>query len=485
VVVVMASAADAWAKPRVVLAKIDGDTKGNVYEAVSSSIEDDLAIVGQREVKKAYTKLAIDDLSDDADVRKLEKAVSAKAVIVGSLDQKADGMALHLKVYVKPGKPRSFTVNFKSVTSEKFKKTVHDTLLDRLGDLGDDDAAAGDQVAQADPPVKKKKKKPAATDDTDASAPDPSADATDADTQPVKKKKKKVAVADPDADASASSDGAGDDDRVVAGVTVGDNKGHTANRDAVRVDVGPSFTGRQLSFNSRPFPQAPKPFTNTPVPGAHVDGELYPFAFGNPKSAAAGIGVGFAYDKTLALQLRTTDPSSGTTLTGNADQQYYDVDLRYRIVFGGKPTSPSLTLSVGYQDREFIVDAGAARMSFDIPDVRYKAIVPGAQVRIPFGRNVALYGGGAALLITDAGPIEEQTQYGQAKVIGLQADAGLDITIKDRFGIRLEGDYAQIGFAFVGNGTEAVDRDGDPTTIDVGGAADRYYGGSVTFSVMY
>jgi len=111
--------------------------------------------------------------------------------------------------------------------------------------------------------------------------------------------------------------------------------------------------------------------------------------------------------------------------------------------------------------------------------------VPGARVRIPFGKNFALFGGGSAMLITDAGPIDETSQYGQAKVIGLQANAGLDITIKNRFGLRLEGDYAQVGFAFVGNGTEAIDRDGDPTTVDVGGAADRYYGGSVTFAVMY
>ncbi len=46
------------------------------------------------------------------------------------------------------------------------------------------------------------------------------------------------------------------------------------------------------------------------------------------------------------------------------------------------------------------------------------------------------------MLITDAGPIEETQQYGQGRVIGIQANAGIDITFANRFAVKIEGDYA-------------------------------------------
>jgi hypothetical protein len=54
-----------------------------------------------------------------------------------------------------------------------------------------------------------------------------------------------------------------------------------------------------------------------------------------------------------------------------------------------------------------------------------------------------------------------------------------------RFAVRAVGEFSQVGFAFTGNGTEANNRDGDPTTKDVGGAADRVIGGALTFGVLY
>jgi hypothetical protein len=42
-----------------------------------------------------------------------------------------------------------------------------------------------------------------------------------------------------------------------------------------------------------------------------------------------------------------------------------------------------------------------------------------------------------------------------------------------------------MGFAFTGTGQMSNNRDGDPMTKDVGGAADRYIGGAITLGVMY
>ena len=517
---VVAATSAAWAKPKVALTKIEGDPKGDVLGAVEEAIQEDVVVAGMKEVRKAITKLDLgDDLSDPADIGKLEKAVHAKAVITGKLEKRGDSMALHLKIYTKPSaKAHGFTVEFTSASSEKFRKTLHDTILRKLGDLAGDDAdAGGDDAAQAEDTTtkpkkkkkkvaeagddggddaatddtvkpKKKKKKAEATDDTADNAGDGGDDSGD--TPKPKKKRKKVAAGDgDDADGGGGGGGGGGDDTddgdgVVARVSL-EGKGRQAQRDAVRVESGISFTGRTLSFATRTFPQEPKPYKNSPVPGARVAGELYPFAFSDQKSAAAGLGIGFEYDKTLSLKLQTVDPTTMTAIAGAANEQYYDLDARYRIMFGKSATAASLTLSIGYGQRTFLVVAPATRMNFDIPDVNYTAYLPGAQLRIPFTPNVVLWGGGKGMLVTDAGAIENKDQYGQGTVVGLEAAGGLDIVLNNRFAIRLEGDFAQIGFAFKGNGTLAIDRDGDATTKDVGGASDRYFGGAATFAVLY
>jgi hypothetical protein len=213
---------------------------------------------------------------------------------------------------------------------------------------------------------------------------------------------------------------------------------------------------------------------------------MYPFAFANPKSPAAGLGFAFDYDKTLSLTLRTT-AADGTIVSAPANQQRYTVAAVYRIPFGSSATAPSLTLGIGYGQRTFIVNRTglADPNSLDIPDVNYVAVMPRASIRIPFSASIALSGGVDAQLVTDAGPIEKQDSYGQGKVTGAEGFAALDIILSQRFVIRLEGAITAYGFAFVGNGAMAINRDGDSTTKDIGGAADRYYGGAATLGVLY
>ena len=62
---------------------------------------------------------------------------------------------------------------------------------------------------------------------------------------------------------------------------------------------------------------------------------------------------------------------------------------------------------------------------------------------------------------------------------------GFDIQFARHIAFDLRGELAQIGYAFTGNGAMANNRDGDPTTKDVGGAADRYIGGVATIAVLY
>jgi hypothetical protein len=261
----------------------------------------------------------------------------------------------------------------------------------------------------------------------------------------------------------------------------------TANHFALRVDAGISVTGRTLTFNSRPFTEgvgAPKGYSNAPVPGARVEGELYPLAFGNPNSAAAGLGVGGSYDRTFSLTLHNQlQPATAFPAT----EQRWNFGARYRVAFGSKATSPTLTVGLDYGHRQFKIDRAnqMGGIVIDIPDVEYVGLIPTATLRIPIVPAVAIVLGGGSLLAFKAGSIQNPEEYGQAKVTSFETMGGLDITFAKKFAVRLTGYFALYGFSFTGNGAMANARDGDPASPDVGGAADRYLGGAATFAVMY
>ena len=244
------------------------------------------------------------------------------------------------------------------------------------------------------------------------------------------------------------------------------------------------MSSRQLRFNSRAFEEAPKPYANAPVGGMRVGGELYPLAFMNPNSFLAGIGFAGHYDKTLKLNLQST-AQPGTKFA--VEQLHWGVGARIRILFGSSDRAPSVTLGGGYFHRKFKIDRSLLMEGniIDLPDVFYKGFDPGVEFRIPVIKQLAVVLGGQALLVTDTGQIQKLYSYGQAKVTAGQAMAGFDVVFANRFALRLSGEIAQFGFAFTGNGELTYNRDNDPATPDVGGAADRYYGGYATLAVLY
>ncbi len=315
-------------------------------------------------------------------------------------------------------------------------------------------------------------KKTAKSDDDADSKPKKKSD--DDDSGDDKPKKKRVAAADDD------------DTSVSAGVTVeGKGGGHPANRDAIRLDAGMSFMNRRLTFNNRPnFPMGPKTYSNAPVPGGRVEGEVYPLAFSDSKSPLAGLGFAGLYDKTFSLALQN---SAAPGMKFPVNEMRWDVGVRYRIMLGSTPTSPWVALGIGYGHRDFKVTrpAPSSGISLDVPDVEYVAADPGLEFRIPFIPAVALVGSASTLLMLRTGSIQQPEEYGQAKVTAFVGSGGLDIVIANRYALRLIGEFAQIGFNFTGNAAMTNNRDGVPTTKDVGGATDRYLGAAATLAVMY
>jgi len=457
IAIALATAGSAWAKPpKVVIVPFTGDVSGDTQDAVADALGDDVKVAGPKETSRALDKLGLDTDLGEKDAKKLSSELEADAVIQGSLTSQDGKQILHFKLFVHGKKVKGFTIEFGSIKSDKFKSALHDKLMEKLAPPKQDDVE--------DKPVKK--------DDSDEDKPKKHDDDADADSDKPKKKKR-VGKKDDDSDEEVETD--------VVTVKV---PAHSANRDAVRVDFGASAMSRNLTFNSRQFDQAPKGYKNNPVPGGRLDAELFPFAFGNPNSAAAGLGIGGEYDQTFALNLQSTaQPGTKFPVT----EHHFDVGIRYRLAFGSKPTSPTFTISAGYAKHTFTVNRTALMNGtiIDLPDVDYTGYDPGISFRIPIGGSVALMFGGKALLVTSTGAIQTPQQYGQAKVTAGEASAGLDFVFGNRYALRIVGEFAQMGFAFTGGAEMTNNRDGEPNSKDVGGAADRYLGGAATFGVLY
>lgn len=458
----------AWGKPRVALVEFDGDASGEVNDMVAEALDGDYSISGPSQVRRAMDKLGLEgDLSSEKQLKKVANELDAEAIVRGDLSKSGGRKVLHLKLFVGGKKVRGFKVEFVSTKSTKVREALKDKLLSRLG--GDD----AKSVADEEKPAKTKSKD---DDDDAADSEDKPKDDADVDDEDPDgdKKKKRVARAGED----------GEEIGAEFEAKPARASPHTANRAAIRVDFGPSASLRKLAFTSRSFEQAPKPYENAVVPGARVGGDLFPIAFGNPDSILAGIGVGGHFDQTIGLKLRST-AQPGSTFP--VKQSHWSVGGRFRIAFGKRATSPTVTLTGGMFRRRFSVDRSNLMPGniIDLPDVFYQGFNPGLAMRFPFVASVALVLGGEAYLVTNAGPIQKVNSYGQARVTGGEGYAGFDIVIGRRFAVRAVAEASQVGFAFTGNGEQANNRDGDPTTKDVGGAADRVLGGALTFGVLY
>jgi hypothetical protein len=536
----MLSSHAASAKPKVALTQIEGDASGDLRDAVVEALESgqELSLISGKEVNRAVDKLGeLTDLTEK-DFKKLANELEADAIVIAKFDKVGSSKTLKFRLFVHKKMAKGFTVSFKNPRSEKFRSALHDKILDKIGatastasndgdeekpakkkkvasaedeedplattakknktakkakkaktdKLADDEEETRPKKAKADKLVDdeeetrpKKAKADKLADDEDGRPSDDDvkpARRTDTDDEAVPRKtKKKVA---------ASEDG---DDEVEEGITTTIESPHAANRVAVRLDVGVSVVQHSFLFNARSFDNRPKNTALSPVPGARFEAEIYPLAFSNPRSAAAGLGAGVDYDRTFALNLRS---SLENTVAVPVKQSHYSIGARYRLAFGKTATSPTLTFGAGYGKRLFstdrsklTMDASKAGIARDTPSANYTVIDPGLTFRLPVTRMVAFTLGGRGMIITNAGPIQNLDSYGRAKVYGVQGGASVDVVLGNRFALRFAGEFVQIGFAFTGVGALSNNLDGDPGTKDVGGLADRSIGGTATLAVLY
>ncbi|MBA3542034.1 MAG: hypothetical protein H0T79_20630 [Deltaproteobacteria bacterium] len=474
-------------KPKIAFIKIEGDSGTAVRDALAAAVKSDMAVVGFKEVNRTATKLGVADDASDKDFGKLADELGAEVVVAGKLE---DEKTLKIKLYVKGKKSKKFSVNFGNPKSDKFKKIMSETLLNKIAAInksGDDDEVKpkkkpkDEETEEEDVEAKPKKvakKKPGAEDEEEdplSTKKSKVADEEEGENDEKPRKKKRSARRD---DEELEEDG-----ELTVRATA---PAHAANRVAVRLDAGVSAANRSLDFNTRVYEQKPADYQNPIVPGARFSFEAYPFAFVDPKGRAAGLGMWGDYDKTISLQLAST-ASDGTVVRAKAIQQHYSFGGGYRFAFTRSDLSPTFTIGLNYGRRTFKADASTlGGVMLDLPDVDYKMYQPLAALRIPIAKQFALVAGGRGMLITDAGSITKADQYGQAKVFGIEASGGFDIVFSNRFAVRIIGEFSQVGFTFTkGSGDKANNRDNDATTKDVFGAADRSVGATATLGVLY
>ena len=489
----------AIAKPKVALTQIEGDTDDDVRDAVAEALDGkELSLIGSKEVNRAVDKLG--DLADltEKDFRKLANELEADAIVLAKLDKAGSAKTLKFRLFVHKKMTKGFTVSFKDAKSVKFRALLYDTMVDKLGatagsgmtdeeerparprkSADDDD----ESLAKKDRKDRRAARRARDDDEERARASDESTEdeeerprSSDDDEAP-RRSKKKVAATDEAED-------------VEGGIAVRAGGARAANRVAARVDVGVSVVQRSFKFNANDFPQKPRNLTLSPVPGARIEGEVYPLELARSSGPATGLGFAFEYDRTLSLSLVTANNMG--TYTAPVKQSRYSIGVRYRLAFGKTDTSASLTVGAGYGKRLFSVDlrqvaSEQARDELlrDAPSTEYIVIDPGLALRLPVTRAVAFVAGGRGMLIPGTGPIQKGSSYGRAKVYGAQVFGALDVVLGTRVALRFSGEFVQIGYTFEGVGALSNGLDGDADNPDVGGLADRSIGGAATLAVMY
>lgn len=467
-------------KPKIAVAPLAGDTGHKVAQAVADALAGkDFVVVDHKEVGREMKKLGLSGELDTKDARKLTTKLEAVALIDGKITKFGKKRSLHLEVH-RRGKPQSgFTIEFKSTSSDGFRRAVHDEIIKKLEGAGedgpgDDDDDKAKQLAAKQAAEDAERKRSLADEDEAAKRAKKQADDDDdrkrkrADDEPAGRRKR---VADADDEPAVRK-----------------RKGRKQRDDAeaaplvlARVGAGGLVAQRRLTYDTRSglTPQQAPPRVITTAGAARVDGEIYPIALASPNSVLAGLGLAGAYDKTLGLAIKIPN----MTLQAPIDQAHYAIGARYRFRVG---ESATLSLGLDYVRRHYIANRSSLMgVVLDAPDVDYTAVAPGVAARVSVTPAVALFGGLDGMLIFNTGAIQKSANYGSATVYGVDVLGGVDIAIAKQFGLRIALEYSQINFSFGTKGMMAMLRDADSTTQDVMGAVDRSIGVAATLGLTY
>ena len=250
---------------------------------------------------------------------------------------------------------------------------------------------------------------------------------------------------------------------------------------AVDVSAGLTFEKRTLTFaHDGDLVNTPQGYDGAMVPGLYVLGELYPMALVNKKSTGfmRHIGLTLVLDKVLLIKSKPADMDVDLPTS----QTRYGFGLVYRLNFGSTPTSPTLKIGARYNKLTFSIDEGD-NTSVEIPDVSYTYIDPGLAFRYPLSERIAANAEAHYLIVSKAGQIQQQMQYGTSTVSGFDFDLGGEYKLSSSLLVRAGFRFQRISLTFEGNG-ELTNRDADAEQ-DVQSAKDSYLGIYATAGYLF
>ncbi len=503
---------------RVVVLEVRGDDTSDFEEMLVESLKAQHDVVEARAFDRAARREGVGDDLDARAIAKVARSLEAVAVLDPMLAKRDGEWEFMIKVRGRDGKvKRKMKIELDAPRlGAKGKKKVGRAVLDVLDEvlakdkrsdapriskarsLDDEEsednplpAAKGKSKAKAkgkqkvaarrDEPVERKARGRGDDDEDDLGEDDDDEDgrrasrggaSSDADEEDLD-----------EAEAEADDEEEDDEDRPRARRSR--SGAREIRRAGILVEVGSTVITRTLTFSSRDFEQAPRGYPGSPVPTAHVAGEIFPVAIARQKHLGAVVGFYGEYDKVMSLTTRT---SQAMDIPLSTAQLRWTVGAKLRYAFGKAANLPSIYAGFGYGRRAFIVDRSSLPdgVALDLPDVDYRLYEPTLGLRFPVGtERLALTLGGRALLMKRAGSIQYDNEYGAAKITGAEGEAVIDAAITRMILLRVRGSYTQIGYDFVGNGAQTNNRDGNPDTQDVGGAKDVWIGATAALAVSY
>jgi hypothetical protein len=408
----------AAAKPSVAVVPLDGDTNNKVGNAVAKAAEDESSsVIGPKETGKAMEKLDLASPLSKKDQKKLRGKLEVEILISGKVEDDDEEKSVELTVSGKGIKSSKMKLRFKKASSPKFNRELTDALAKRL---------SPGEPEEDEEEVKPKRR----SDDDDEDKP---------------KKKKKRRKSDDDEEETPR---------------------HAVTQVAIRLNAGAGFGRRGLTYEATGA--NPPPSVGTAAPSGRIDVEAYPGAISTLKGPAAGIGIYGHYDMTIGVSINV--PMSGGK-SAPIQQSHYEAGVRYRVVFG----SNSIAFGVGYAGRKYLADRSGLGMgvTLDMPDVKYRAVVPNAVGRFAATPTIGVFVGASYLLLLDAGPIATNANFGYAKTLAFEAAGGVDVALAKGYGLRVAAELSQVGFEFKN------------TVRGVSTATDRTIGAVATFEVLY
>ncbi|MEO8699837.1 MAG: hypothetical protein ABI867_07325 [Kofleriaceae bacterium] len=460
------------AKPTVAVAPIGGDSDETVADAVVEALGDSAKVVKPKETIKAIGKLGIAGELDAKDAARVQKKLDVDVVVQGHVKRDGKNKKLKLLVFAKGKKPSTITLLYKLATGDKFKETLRDELAKRLprstADDEEEDTRKKKKLADDEEDDRKKKQK-LADDEEEGRKKKKLAD-DEEEGRKKKKQKKQTRVSTVDDDElkvrKKKRRKARDDDEDEGRLSAKESA-ERAGRVMLRLDAGGSFTVRRLTYKGGATP----PRLGTGSMGAHVEGELYPFA-NDPKSATSGLGIAGSFDKTFGL---TIEVPAGPKVPIN--KQFFSIGGRYRFGLGEATT---VAFGLDLEKSKYIADRSglAAPTDLDAPDTNYTVLAPGIALRTPVGASAAVFAGFRGMIVLGTGPIQQPENFGGAKVYGIGAEGGTDIAISSSLALRIAGELTQISYKFNGNGAITMVR-------GITAATDRSFGLAATLAMKY